>query len=256
MNNIHLYFYGREVVQGTWCRGKPFVSNRLYYVNSGTATIFNSTKEYVLTAGKAYIIPQCNDFHTITSKDFDHTFFDYYSSRTLNPGKTIVFDEENLPVKQFFNYINAIISDDTKNLPRKAIEDLLSGFLGVMESTTDLFEYISTYPVSRAVDIIHSDCAHATTKSLAEELNLNESYFIRLFRNTFGISPMKYIRTCRVLYGKELLKGGESVDKVSEKCGYSSSAAFYKAVMTELGEKPSDLKKQFSSIHIKNKNVR
>ena len=243
MSNIHIYHYGRQVVQGAWCPAKIHISNRLYYVNSGTATIYSSTSEYTLTKGKAYIIPQCNNFHPITSKDFDHTYFDYYSSRMLNPDKLIVFDEDDKFTKQFFEFINTAIANEEANNQHKAMGNFLSGFLKVIERNTDLFEYLSCPPVSRAVDIIHSDCAHVTTKRLAEELNLTESHFIRLFHKTFGISPMKYIRTCRVQFGKELLGSGASVGEASEKCGYSSPTAFYKAVKTELGEKPSDFKK-------------
>jgi AraC-like DNA-binding protein len=54
---------------------------------------------------------------------------------------------------------------------------------------------------------------------------------------------MKYIRACRVSYGKQLLQNGATVEEAAEKCGYSSAASFYNATTAEFNISPSKLRK-------------
>ena len=78
MNQISLYTYGRYTANDAWYIDYSRVVNRLYYVNSGTAQILNSSEKYTLTAGKIYIIPQCRIFRPLGAEEFDHTYFDFY----------------------------------------------------------------------------------------------------------------------------------------------------------------------------------
>jgi AraC-like DNA-binding protein len=136
-----------------------------------------------------------------------------------------------------------VIEADAAQSALPAMRALLAGFIRLIEAmhTEDL--YIASPYVMQAVNRIHSDYPSVTTKTLAAELNLNESYFIRLFTEHMGLSPMKYIRTVRVFRGKELIEGGAGVDEAAAKCGYSSPSAFYNAVMAELHLSPSAFKK-------------
>ena len=68
------------------------------------------------------------------------------------------------------------------------------------------------------------------------------SYFIRLFRESIGLSPSQYIRARRVLHAKRLLSEGVSVEDASEACGYQTPSALYKAVLAETGRSPSALR--------------
>lgn len=43
-------------------------------------------------------------------------------------------------------------------------------------------------------------------KELAKEINMNEQYFCRFFKNIIGKSPMQYINEYRIKKSEELLK--------------------------------------------------
>jgi AraC-like DNA-binding protein len=243
MNEINLYAYGRNTAQGKWHIDYNRIVNRLYYVNSGSAVIFNGADEYRLESGNAYIIPQCKAFQPVNAFDFDHTYFDFYSSKVLNPSILIKLDKNEIESAFFFEFINTLIEKGNKKEDLKAMEVLLSGFLSVIDNNCGPLPYITNPLITNAINIIYNGFSTTTTKEISEKLNINESYLVRLFSSIMGISPMKYIRALRISHGKELLKNGCSISDVAEKCGYSSSSSFYNAVKAELGITPSELKK-------------
>ena len=244
MQDIQLYAYGRSTVNGLWQIDPSRIVSRLYFVNAGEAKIVSASKEYKLSAGNAYIIPQSKDFRPVDSAGFDHTYFDFYSTRILRPDRIVSIGGGALGAASFFSYVNSVIEADLEQRALPAMRALLEGFIRLIEAmhTEDL--YIASPYVMQAVNRIHRDYPSVTTKALAADLNLNESYFIRLFTENMGLSPMKYIRTVRVFHGKELIERGASVDEAAIGCGYSSPSAFYNAVMAELHISPSALRKK------------
>lgn len=240
MKELSLYTCGRCVVNGQWQIDSSRILNRLYYVNSGSATIFNGISEHRLTSGRFYIIPQCKSFQPIEAVGFDHTYFDFYSSRIFRPNKIIDLEGSILDASSFFKHVNSFIN---KENGKTIAEHYLSGFLALIEAEYDSLYYISDSSITRALNLIHSEYKSVTTKDLAKMLNLNESYFIRLFTSTMGTSPMKYIRAVKVAHAKEFIRNGESITKTAELCGYASPASFYNAVKSELGISPSEFKR-------------
>lgn len=241
MKKIRLYAYGKSTENGAWYIDSSRVVNRIYYVNSGKAVVSFAHKEHTLIEGKLYIIPQCNDFFTVYAKNFDHTFFDFYNSQILPSDKILEFDKSDSNIEALFNYLNSFIEKDPQKQHYESIEHFLFGFLNSLEKTYSL-PYISNSYITSAINLIHNECSTLTTNQIAKRLNINESYFIRLFSSVMGITPSKYIRACRVSFGKQLLQNGASVEEAAEKCGYSSPSAFYNATIAELNITPSKLK--------------
>ena len=242
MEKIRLYAYGKSTENGAWYIDKSRIVNRLYYVNSGKAVVSFAHMEHTLVEGKLYIIPQCNDFFTVEAKNFDHTFFDFYNPQILCCDKPLEFDKKDLNANALFDYLNFLITSDTNKQLHDSLELFLCGFLKSLEKSHPL-PYISNSYVTAAVNLIHEESISLTTDKLAKRLNLNKSYFIRMFSSVMGITPMKYIRSCRVSYGRRLLQSGATVEEAAEKSGYSSASAFYNATTAELNISPSKLKK-------------
>ncbi|MBR6603345.1 MAG: helix-turn-helix transcriptional regulator [Clostridia bacterium] len=242
MKNISIYAYGRKTVNGAWWINQNHIVNRLYYVNSGTALISNSSFEFELTAGKIYIIPGCRTFCPLNAWNFNHTFFDFFHSRIFQTNKIIEIDEVITKSKSFFDYINFQIENDKEMKIREAMEPLLSGYFSLLEKQGFELPFITNEIIIKALQHIHTEPADVCTRSLAQRLNIDESYFIRLFSSVVELTPMKYIRAYRVSKAKELIQNGESVAEAAEKCGYASPSSFYNAVKAELNMSPSELK--------------
>ena len=117
----------------------------------------------------------------------------------------------------------------------------MRAILSIIDNNVGL-EYISDSAVIKALELIHKNKDSITVKALANGVNLNESYFIRLFSRIVGTTPMKYIRSYRLSEGKLMLKNGYSVSQTAEKCGYMTAASFSKAMHLEYGCCPKAFK--------------
>ena len=240
MNTIELYAFGRKVTQDEWYIDRSRIVNRLYFVNSGSATVRIGAKEWVLTEGHFYVLPRSESFVPMAALEFDHTYFDYYSSRILRSDMIFEGALSSLGAAHFLSFVNALlVSDPPPPAMQEIMQLLLQAFLSCADGTFPKNFYIANEVIAGAVDCIHKDFAFVSTKDLAVRAHLSKSYFIRLFRECIGLSPLEYIRARRVLYGEQLLLRGLSVEETAEACGYASVSAFYKAVRAETGQAPS-----------------
>ncbi len=246
---VNLYSFGRRFFHTPWGIDLSRLVNRLYYVNSGSAVMHLAGRSHELHAGMVYIFPQCHDLVITEVRDFDHTYFNFFSARTLHYGSVTAFPATEMATNSFFEYVNWLIARDPERVrSREMLETLLKGFLSTLELYGPKLPYVTNEAVNQAVRLIHEESPTMTTALLAKRLSLNESYLIRLFHGAIGTSPMQYIRTCRVLRGRELLLSGASVQAAAEQCGYQSATAFHKAFKTELHITPSELKKQYKQL--------
>lgn len=84
-----------------------------------------------------------------------------------------------------------------------------------------------------------------TLPSLAEKCFYNPSYFSRIFKEKFGISPVEYINRKRVRRAEELLsRTGMTVDEISAAVGFSDKRSFYYAFEKYNGGVPSEYRRQ------------
>ena len=73
---------------------------------------------------------------------------------------------------------------------------------------------------------------------------MTQTYFSSVFKKFNGVSPWEYITIKRVEMAIELLKSTDMTKlEIAEKCGFKSSANFYKAFNNITGKKPKDFTK-------------
>ena len=105
-------------------------------------------------------------------------------------------------------------------------------------------------PLERSVaakDYIKTACSYIkgnynkeiSVSHLAEMLNLNPNYMIRLFKNNLGITPGKYITELRLFYAKNmLLETDLSTKEIAFQCGFNSPAYFTKCFKAKYKKPP------------------
>ena len=242
MNAAELYAFGRSTSQGKWYIDTSRIVGRLYFVNRGCASVQMASEIRELKEGHFYILPRCSGFSPIDAKDFDHTYFDYYSPRILRPDRMASGSLSLLGASHFLRFVNTLLESGSGGTMHETMQALLQGFLCQAEEKLIDDSFIVTETVASAVEHIHAHFATVSTKELSDRAHLCESYFIRLFRESIGLSPSQYIRARRVLHAKRLLSEGVSVEDASEACGYQTPSALYKAVLAETGRSPSALR--------------
>lgn len=80
-----------------------------------------------------------------------------------------------------------------------------------------------------------------TLEQMADDLNLNSSYFSRLFKRETGQNFIEYVNMVKLQKGKQLLQQSRmTVEGVSDYLGYSNKSYFIKLFRRETGMTPSE----------------
>lgn len=91
-----------------------------------------------------------------------------------------------------------------------------------------LVRYVNAH-VTEAISLDH----------LAETFYISKFALLREFRAHTGLSIHQYILAKRILLAQELLARGMKPSQVSEQCGFSDYATFYRAFRSRLGASPN-----------------
>ena len=84
-----------------------------------------------------------------------------------------------------------------------------------------------------------------TNKILADQCNISEVYFRKLFSEQYGITPRQYIIDIRINNAKQLLTDGIfKINAVSEKCGFSNPYHFSRLFKEKTGLTPTEYLQQ------------
>ena len=104
--------------------------------------------------------------------------------------------------------------------------------------------------IKPAVDLLQDKFLsdEITVAKLAEICGIGESYFLRLFKEKFGMPPKRYIVQLRINHASELLRHGEySVTQVAEMAGFSDIYFFSRQFKAYTGLTPSEFIKKYKS---------
>lgn len=85
---------------------------------------------------------------------------------------------------------------------------------------------------------------------IANHLNLSKFHFQRLFTRWAGISPNRFLQSLTVEYAKVLLKEPQSINKVSNNLGLSSSSRLHENFITLEAVTPGEYKSQGKGLNI------
>ena len=83
-----------------------------------------------------------------------------------------------------------------------------------------------------------------TLDLLAAETNVNKYYLVHAFKQTYGISPINYMISCRIQEGKRLLEETDlSLSQISSILGFSSASYFSQSFRKAEGISPIEHRK-------------
>ncbi|MFW5830397.1 MAG: AraC family transcriptional regulator [Planctomycetota bacterium] len=75
---------------------------------------------------------------------------------------------------------------------------------------------------------------------LARELHLDPSWFARLFKRSYGLSPRSWLKRQRIRHAAALLEASdEAIGAIAERMGYSDIANFSKQFKAVMGSSPA-----------------
>ncbi|WP_139993214.1 response regulator transcription factor [Paenibacillus paridis] len=119
----------------------------------------------------------------------------------------------------------------------------------MIQHLNELSRRLSLYAISsKRTEVIKAQqfvVSHVTEKltleDMANHLNLNSSYFSRLFKKETNQNFIEYVNMVKLQKAKELLQqSSKSVEEISDYLGYANKSYFIKLFKREMGMRPSE----------------
>ena len=89
--------------------------------------------------------------------------------------------------------------------------------------------------------------------NISDEAIFSKFHFIRLFRNTYGLTPHQYLTKVRIDHSRHLLSEGMGVAEVCFKVGFESVSSFTGLFKRRIGVSPSVYKANQEKLQIQTK---
>lgn len=104
------------------------------------------------------------------------------------------------------------------------------------------------FEVDRAIAFMNSHLQEKITlENLANQVNISQGQFSRIFKEVTGHSPIDFLNEMRLERAKGLLlscgtsgTGGKTMSEIAELCGFSTSAYFSSSFQKQYGISPTD----------------
>ena len=123
---------------------------------------------------------------------------------------------------------------------------LLRTYIQTLEQPSGYIAALADPKIGVALNLIHSETDEGwSIESLSKAVALSRTSFTKKFNDLVGINPKPYLTKTRMLNAKVRLESStESMRSIAEKAGYSSEAAFSKAIRKYFGQTPGQLRKR------------
>ena len=254
----------------------PFI--RLYYITTGNAMVYHNNKIIELKPNYIYLIPsytfsryKCDEYHEqyyISCMEefkngysiFNFSSFTYELKATqmdlyyfkrlleLNPNRKLsnynpkVYD--NRPTLMDFEKKNEELSLSAYMETHAILKILLSRFIG--ESNSQSTKNNLKKEFGKVLNHIHTNLHEPlSVKYLANLCHLNSDYFSRIFKENFGMRPIKYIQSKRVERAQQLLlTTNYSLKQIAEKVGLENPSYFTRIFKYHTGNTPRNFRRE------------
>ena len=121
------------------------------------------------------------------------------------------------------------------------LTEILLHTVPLLRDHVDAEDTISVSDCARIVDYVNQNVTTITSlEELANRFYTSKSSLSHTFKQSMGISLMKYIRNKRLLLAQEIIRSGKKPTEVYSLCGYKDYATFFRAYTKYFGKKPSD----------------
>lgn len=215
----------------------------LHYVVSGKGRFISRGKRYTVTPGQIFVIrPFETSFYEASEEDPWQYFWMGFEARVELP-QLLTRDVIYLPqAKHIFSSVS-----DMSRIPAGR-EAFLCGkiweLLSMMEETqASVQKQVEDY-IGAAKTYMETEYMRGVSVAgLAKRLNLERSYFSKLFRRETGYSPQQYLTMYRLKKAAELLsEHGKTPGEVAISTGYPDVFSFSKMFKRHFGVSPSEYK--------------
>ncbi|MEO0453299.1 MAG: AraC family transcriptional regulator [Verrucomicrobiota bacterium] len=177
------------------------------------------------------------------SPDFLADQFTQDDRSVIDSGEALINKVELVPTADSLDWLS------TTKIPLRTTAGEVIGVAGVTRITRDTDELYRDHPeMHRIVDFIRNHYRDKISVSdLTELTGASTSSVERLFRKTFGITPIKYIKKVRLNAACQALqKTTQSFSEIAQECGFCDQTSMTRDFRNELKITPRRYRLRFT----------
>lgn len=178
----------------------------------------------------------------------DCILIDFQTDKPVSQKALVINMPKNESIGQLFQKIFTCWINKKKDYYFRCLSIL---YLILAEMQMENFTLLSHQKkIQPAIDEIHKHFLdkNLTTSKLADICGISETYFKRLFKEKYNISPRKYIIKSKIEYACSLLLLKQySIKQISELCNYSDIYFFSRQFKEYIGISPTDFINKYIS---------
>ncbi len=216
----------------------------IYCLDGENEVLFQNTKLYDKT-GYIRFLPVCanNNGYRVTNIKSGEVIDIFFKTENHMPDFAISRNySSNKNIRKLFIKLYHIWSKKETGYYNKCVSIFFDILYEMQKSDSGVSHHSHIKKIANGVDFIHNHYCEITFdyEKLADLCGISYTYFKKLFRETYNITPSEYIRTLRMKKACELLLTKRfSVSQVAEMCGYENIYYFSKVFKNEIGIPPS-----------------
>ena len=224
--------------------------NELIFHFSGQLTVFFDDECFEVKPNTIRFLPKCEPKrYDVLRKESGECIDVFFEADRPISERAFIFDvKSNEKLGMLFRKLFATWVGKNEGYYFDSISILYKIFAEMQkESYVPREHYLKIKP---AVDHIHDRFAEdaLSLKALSEMCGMKESYFERLFKEKYGVSPKKYIIQLKINHACELLRLGRySITQVAELCNFSDVYFFSRQFKEYMGITPTQFIKKYKS---------
>lgn len=253
LDNINPVSCGQHYCGRSHCFGPSVRSYYLlHYVVSGEGVFYSNHKEYKLSRGNIFVIRpgETTVYQASDENPWVYRWVGFTSSLDLS----VTLAEDVIYAPECDYLFRMMVGVETMNVAKEyyicaKIFELISLLSHNEERVKNSDNYVE---MAKYYIEINYNCFDVSISDIADNLNLDRSYFSTLFRKHTGKSPQEYLLDFRLNKAAEMLTLGTlKSGEVGKMCGYSNPFHFSKMFKRRFGVSPS----QYSNMQKKKSRV-
>ena len=219
----------------------------LSFCNQGQIIYTHKQKEYISNPDYAIILPKGESYSIYGDKNGTFPVINFECEGFLcDTIVTLPVENVDTIMRDFAQMKNLFLFE--RNRPK-----VISLFYNIIHSFSETAAISGNNSLLPAIKYLEDNYSlpELTNKMLAEQCNISEVYFRKLFHEQYGVTPRQYIIDIRINMAKQLLTDGIlKINAISEKCGFSNPYHFSRLFKEKTGLTPTEYLKQNRLIKI------
>ena len=263
--DLGLYQFGSEACEPGHSFGPARRNHYLFhYVINGRGTLYSDgadgkTRTFTVKAGEGFLIypEQVNLYVADMSNPWEYAWLEFDGLRVKHALDTAGFSKDEPIYRTKFPEMRERLRDEMLYIvdhSEASTFELIGHMYLFMDCLTRSAENAGRVITSRlrefyireAIAYIENNYQRdITIEELAEALRLNRSYFGKIFRQSTGKTPQRFIMNYRMIKAAELLAATDMpVNEVGASVGYDNPLHFSRAFKTIYNISPREWRKQ------------